>query len=449
LDLGTINSYDSFFAHLTQHCKKEGSTYINWDCTVSKYKFFADIQRLWEELKQSLLLKANDSVTVNFMHFKTFILTTKAGKEVKHLTAISEPANLLLLTSFISDLLPKIIHHRNQLKHYRSTVKEMQDHFNTISIDIDFSENLSVPVKFEPQSLHWFHQQVTVHSGLLKNEGEKSYHAYLSDDRKHDQAFVKVVIEEMLEETNIENQEYIIIESDNCSSQYKSAAHFQDMKELSQKYNKTIIRVFGIAGHGKGEVDHVGGIAKVAVRREIAAGSFFSDAEEMVEFLQSKFHGNKSPEYFFKEIHVKRLETTRASAKLKKCSTVDGSSTFQVMLFQPDVDTIKAAPRLCLCEECKLDYGCCEIFTDYHLVVQDLNKVSLRSSFVQPMSEDHESHEDNHSADFLPPGTICAVAADDKSNDTVWFVKIVNELPLWKTSLMIMVTLFCLGKNVL
>ena len=45
--------------------------------------------------------------------------------------------------------------------------------FDTIPVDVDFSENLSVPTKYEPQSLHWSHSQVTVHSGILKNIGGK------------------------------------------------------------------------------------------------------------------------------------------------------------------------------------------------------------------------------------------------------------------------------------
>ena len=54
------------------------------------------------------------------------------------------------------------------------------------SVDIDFSEHLTVPVKFEPQSLYWCHQQVTIPSKILKCNGEKNYIAHFSDDHKHD-----------------------------------------------------------------------------------------------------------------------------------------------------------------------------------------------------------------------------------------------------------------------
>ena len=112
-----------------------------------------------------------------------------------------------------------------------------------------FSENLSIPVKFEPQSLHLSYSYITVHSGILKNHGEKSYPSYLSDDWKHDQSFIKIVIEEMLKDADIEPGNHTVIESDNSSSQYKSATPFHNIQELSDKYKLKIIHIYSIAGH--------------------------------------------------------------------------------------------------------------------------------------------------------------------------------------------------------
>ena len=36
-------------------------------------------------------------------------------------------------------------------------------------IYVDFYENLSVHTKYELHSFHWVHEQVSVHSGILKN----------------------------------------------------------------------------------------------------------------------------------------------------------------------------------------------------------------------------------------------------------------------------------------
>ena len=143
---------------------------------------------------------------------------------------------------------------------------------------------MTLDVKFEPQSLHWVKKQITIHSGIVKNNGDKSYHPYVSDTLKHDQVFVKFAIMDMLENTNIANISTIIIESDNCKAQYKSAHHYDDLQEITNMLNKTLIRVFGVAGHGKGEVDHVGGIVKVAVRQEVARGQIFTSASQVQRF---------------------------------------------------------------------------------------------------------------------------------------------------------------------
>ena len=75
----------------------------------------------------------------------------------------------------------------------------------------------------------------------------------------------------------------------------------------SNKYKIKIICIYSIAGHEKGEVDHLGGLAKVAFWREIGAGAFFADAEDMVVFLQSNFNEKRDLGYRVKEIDVKQL----------------------------------------------------------------------------------------------------------------------------------------------
>ena len=41
--------------------------------------------------------------------------------------------------------------------YYRATTKKCYNDLEHVSIHFDFSENLSVPLKFKPQSLHWSH----------------------------------------------------------------------------------------------------------------------------------------------------------------------------------------------------------------------------------------------------------------------------------------------------
>lgn len=134
-------------------------------------------------------------------------------------------------------------------------------------IDVDFSEDLTTGIKWEPQSMHWCKHQITIHSAILK------YTA--SNSRIHDQVFVEQVLESIVADSNVPEGVSLVIESDNCSGQYKSTQHFHHLQVLSNTWNRTIYHLYGIAGHGKGEVDHVGGIGKVAVRTAIATGSVF------------------------------------------------------------------------------------------------------------------------------------------------------------------------------
>ena len=319
----------------------------------------------------------NKGVKALFQHFENIEITLKNGKVVKCLKAVKDHVDLLYITNLITKFLYKFILHRNQLKHYRETSNAMKDLLEGY-IDIDFSENLTVPVKFEPQSLHWSHEEITVHLGIIKMNGEKSYHPYLSMDQKHDHSCVEVVLNQML--CTIEVPSTIMIESDNCCSQYKCASHFHAIQEISNHYQTKIIFVYRIAEHGKGEVDHVGGLAKSAIRSEITIGGFFSDAEEMVNFLPSKFEVIESPKFVVKEIDQKILEETRMANKLKIAQTVDGSSSFQVIVFNPDSTEIKVSERRCICETCKNNYGTCSLFKSYTMEVTNLKETSLRSS---------------------------------------------------------------------
>ena len=99
--------------------------------------------------------------------------------------------------------------------------------------------------------------------------------------------FVSKVLDEMLADT--EHSKTIVIESDNCSSQYKCTAHFFKLQSISNDWNATIIRCYCVAGHGKGGVDHVGGLTTVKIRREVATGYVLQTSSEMVEWLQIKF----------------------------------------------------------------------------------------------------------------------------------------------------------------
>ena len=86
-------------------------------------------------------------------YFEKVKYLTKSGKETDKLVATSTDANMSVLINFIEYRLSKILFHRNHFKHYCNTIHIFKDTMETVVLDGDFSENLSIPVKFEPHAL--------------------------------------------------------------------------------------------------------------------------------------------------------------------------------------------------------------------------------------------------------------------------------------------------------
>ena len=82
----------------------------------------------------------------------------------------------------------------------------------------------------------------------------------------------------------------------------------------------------------------------------------------MAGFLQEKFNDKLNPTYVVKEIKQRNVDLERAEAKFKIFKAIDGSTKFQVILFTPCSDSIKAANRICICNECELEFGSCDLF---------------------------------------------------------------------------------------
>ena len=129
--------------------------------------------------------------------------------------------------------------------------------FDSLFSVIDFCENLKLPVKFEPQWLQWCHESITVHSG--KHYGKTSRRKKLPplcvrQQQKHDLVFVTHVLKEMLE--IVKN---IPKSCGYCSSQYKSAQHFDNIQNICNKISVPIIRLFSVTTvHVKGKSTMLG-----------------------------------------------------------------------------------------------------------------------------------------------------------------------------------------------
>ena len=62
-------------------------------------------------------------------------------------TNVETNATLTFIAKFILNILAKIVHQRNQMKYYRNTIAIFS--FDALFVDMNFPENLFVPVKFE------------------------------------------------------------------------------------------------------------------------------------------------------------------------------------------------------------------------------------------------------------------------------------------------------------
>ena len=212
----------------------------------------------------------------------------------------------------------------------------------------------------------WNHDQVTVHSGITKYDGDKYYYTHLSEGRTHDHVFADDVLTQMVGDALQKGK--ILINSDNFSSQYKCIQLFAKLQNLADKSDATVIQICSIASHGKGEVDHAGGLSKVTIRRTIAGDQLIKQTDQMVEYLESKYSEKIYPRYRFRDISPKFLEDKKMEDLLKKYNTkkyntIDGSSRFQVVMFHLGKTTFRPARHLCICDQCiENEYGSCSEF---------------------------------------------------------------------------------------
>ena len=95
------------------------------------------------------------------------------------------------------------------------------------------------------------------------------------------------------------------------------------------------------------------------------------------------------------------------------------------MVINPHSSEVLASTRLCLCDKRKAEYGSCHLFTSHELRSLVLKESVLRSRNIQT-EEQNTQNQSEIVHKFLLSGSICAIAASEKSCDTVWFVKIVT-----------------------
>ena len=424
-----FTDYHSFFEHLQRNCPSvnDDATYIPWSCTPHRKCICEHQLETWNQLKEKLATN-NSEVTKTIELFLNKEVE-KNGEFKKCLTVERKEVNLDYIINFLEEQLPLIVHHRNLLQNYRKLYPKVVESMDTVELHVDFSENLTLQLPEEIHSMYWGSAKtnITVHSGLQKSSDGKVYHPFLSDDLAHDQAFVKISLREMLSSLDLDEGTCVIVTSDNCTAQYKSAQNFDDLNQLATEFRIIIVRIYGIAGHGKNEVDTVGGTAKIALRTAIARKMSFFNAGECVQYLNEKFASSTDPSYNIMLIPRYTVVEERLKAKKTVYPTVKGSSVFNVIVFKPDTSTIQVSPYLCACNSClSSEYGSCSSFETVPLITGTLNEISLRSAFLKdaPNEEDDEEVSGDVNS-LIVSGGIVAIAAG-KGSESLWYVYVVE-----------------------
>ena len=160
-----------------------------------------------------------------------------------------------------------------------------------IVIWMDYSQNIAFTPKFEVQSSHFSGKQHTLHCTIIKDpkDGKVRYLYHLSEDTNHDSVMTFSILEDLVENhPEIISTGTLVLRSDNCTCQYKSKYVFQKMKELANKYNITIIWVYGEAGHGRGLIDAMScfGCKGPLCAGIITKDLWFNYATEMCNYLR-------------------------------------------------------------------------------------------------------------------------------------------------------------------
>ena len=117
-----------------------------------------------EGTKFGSLKDADKLTTVPLMKFEKEHYLTKTGKTIN----CHNWCNFEFYSTVYGNISLQRSSSLHQLRNYQSTTKEFNTTHDVVVFDIDFSENLTLPIKFEFQSTNWSHDHISVYPGILK-----------------------------------------------------------------------------------------------------------------------------------------------------------------------------------------------------------------------------------------------------------------------------------------
>ena len=385
-----MSSYHGFMKFLYNECvcdqhgllveSCESGECGKWRKNWNDFEVFAKETPANDTTTTPLQIMPPEEDTISIQRFE-YQQTNKYGKK---LAELNTPVNMEELLQYISSKLSDFIVHSSQRSRDYLFWKTWQ---NVITppltlMYMDFSENLSLPIQKEPQSLYWIRKQISILGEIIKyrdGSGEeiKFYSGHLSDDRDHDQVYVRKSLDQVIEKHPINTA--LVIRSDNANH-FKSAENFRDLQEISDQLGKMVIRVFGTASHGKGEIDSCGGHLKNPVRQAIANKVHIASDIEAADYLNAHYADKTCPFYDVSTLDTDGLQGERMKRLYIQYNTVKGTDSFHVLVFKPGSNTFLAANQICVCANClDMAFEDCDSFQQYEPLVGQMSEKMTRS----------------------------------------------------------------------
>ena len=267
----------------------------------------------------------------------------------------------------------------------------------------DFSENYTCLVPDEVQSLHWSRKQVTlfpvvtfrkdINDNLLEDQL-----VYVSNDKKHDCAFVKLVNAKIYEYYKQQGVKINLdIEfNDDCASQFKSIKSFW----LFAKCKVHTERIYFESSHGKDPSDGLEGVVKtVLTSAECAEKLIIRNGKELHAFLEESCTLENDPEILrskhcimkrkFFLIEMDEINLFRKNLGKLPVKTHKGTQLLQIKCHRSITSyQLMLRKYACLCEPCLQLVGECENYAS-------LDSFLVRKNVNLPLKNRHEQFDDD------------------------------------------------------
>lgn len=208
----------------------------------------------------------------------------------KRLSLVTKKGTLSAFIETLKKLLEPFSLHRfmagHQSEQYRLAAQNLG--VDEVLSIMDFSENYSVIVPKEVQSLHWVNVQATLYVVVLTRHAREDvdgfgstvddphlvdeHHIFVSDDKVHDSHMVEHCKKLLLDQLPFKPTRTIEF-CDGASSQFKSIRSLAYIARSEERYGIPTIRYWWETSHGKNKADGAGGVVKqsasmAVVRRE-------------------------------------------------------------------------------------------------------------------------------------------------------------------------------------